>query len=260
MLLLSFVNISAEDHQRLGVEKRRKHLITPSIGLSFNCVNGDTSYDIYLDSNLSVSYKYMNYLSISLNQEFSRVTTTRKTKNGLALGDCGASLSLYKNFGDYWIRGDLGYSYPLGIHNNYQANVRNIMSGDGYHKPNIAISLSKIIDPTILNLSIDYTLRLFKKSRFKTVSTLGVICFNGGITEVLNDKLGYNIKFINSIYLPKTDFNKTKWNDTTSYMSINFSFFYYIDKLAINTGVNSQFDSGSINPNTEIATSYDIEF
>ena len=81
-----------------------------------------------------------------------------------------------------------------------------------------------------------------------------------GVTEVLNDKLGYNVSISNSLYLPETDFSSTKWSDISSGLSISFSLFYYIDKLSFNSGFSSQLDNGKFYPKTSLTSSYDIEF
>ena len=258
-ILISSVLVAEEDHQRLGVEKERDHLITPSIDFSFDSNNSEDSFDFYLDSGLSLAYKYKNIFSLSLNQQVSTILTTSSGRNRLTLGDVGFSLSMYKDLGDYRLRGNLGYNYPLGIYNKYQIYEQKISSGDGYHKPSIGFSLSKIIDPTILNISGNYTMLLFKKERFRSISKLGIITLDLGITEVLNDKLGYNVSISNSLYLPETDFSNTKWSDLSSGISINFSLFYYIDKLSFNSGFTGRFDSGAVHPKTNLTTSYDIE-
>ena len=258
--LMQFILIAEEDHQRLGVEKERKHLITPTVGLYFNSDRSTESYDLYLDGSLGLSYNYNRLFSLSLSQQVSSIVTTLDSRSRVALGDVGVTFSLYKRLGDYRLRGDLGYTYPLGIYDYYQSYEENINSGDGYHKPSIGLSISKIIDPTILNLSVDYTMLLFRKNRFKSTSKLGIVTLDLGVTEVLNDKLGYNISISNSLYLPETDFSSTKWRDISSGLSISFSLFYYIDKLSLNSGFSGQFDSGKFYPKTNLTSSYDIEF
>jgi hypothetical protein len=249
------------EHQRLGVEKQKVHSLTVSADLSFSS-SGLYGYEIFsLNSSLGLQYMYDNRLYAAGCMPFS-VTAEADAESvrpvRAAPGDPSLSAGYIFRIGDVRLRMEANYSFPLGIWNPYQASEVGIVSGSGFHRTGAAVSVSRILDPVVLNGTLGCGIGLPREERFGWTMDPGSLFLSLSITEVLNDRTGYRIGVTNRLGIPWI--RNGLWDkDGPSYsLSLSFSVFYQEEHLSVETGIDKDMSRFSESPAVNAGLSYEF--
>lgn len=251
-----------EDHQRIGVEKKVSHRfsIDGSLRFSSNKLNG---YDIYTYlPEVSVNYILSDTWYWNLSIPFKGTVNMEKdnTKSGLfTYGDPSISSGYLTRIEDYKLRFELSYSYPLGVWNPYQVEELGIRSGSGYHRTSFTASVSRILDPVILNTTLVYGIGLPRKERFGWSMTPGDISLAFTLIEVLNDEIGISFGIINDLYLPAIYSGKMNFEETSYNLSLAVTLLWHKGSFNSSVLVNKNINTITSSPGLRMGGGWEIE-
>jgi hypothetical protein len=92
---------------------------------------------------------------------------------------------------------------PTGQWNGYAGAEGVLTPGSGRWSVGTALSASMILDPIVLGASFAYGVGLPRAERFAMTWRPGDTSLSLSVTEVLNDKVGYTLKAMQSASLPE---------------------------------------------------------
>jgi len=259
LVLRIFVFSQESDHQRIGIEKTLEHSISPSFDLNIYQIKEKNEF--YLNPSIGIDYllgnKFLFSTSLPSTLYFSGLKERRRR---FAISDPYIAIGYYHRINDFRINSKLSYSFPLGIYDYYEINGKLISSSSGYHKPGFGISISKIEDPIIINVGLNYSFELLKKERFGYSNTLGKIVLNMSFTEVLNDRFGYRVNLQNILLLPNMKYEAYQRSITDHILTTDFGIFYSLERINFEIGVSKDLTSNTSLPLLSINTSYSFDF
>ncbi len=263
VLLINLPVFSQSNHQRIGVEKKEKHTITAAIDVSYNYSEKTHDRSHYIGYRFSLSYMYLNRFSIQTSIPFVfRIEQVENPAERLsfAYGDPEVSMGIIKRVGDYKLKLEGIYQYPLGIWNPYQIGNKGLAGGQGYHKGTVSFGAAKIIDPVVLNALLSYTIGFPRKERFGWSTEPGEFALDFGYTEVLNDEIGINIGIKQEIVLPAIISGKYDYRDTIYRLFLNLALMYNLDNIDIQLYLGNEVTDIISNPVSGIKIYYDFDF
>ncbi len=262
LMFLFAVSVFSEEHQRIGVEKKVSHLIKIDGGITLSADKLNEA-DIYTGfPEFSISY-------ISSDTWYSIIATSFKNiinmqddyypSSAFAPGDPSISVGYLKRLGDYKLRLECFYSYPLGIWNSYEVKEKKIQSSSGYQMTALTFSLSRILDPVILNTTFRYGVGLPRKDRYGWSMTPGDIAFSFSLIEVLNDEIGIQIGLSNNIYLPVIRSWNMDYEETSYFLSLSVALLWHKDHLDSSMTISKDISTASSSPNIKMEGGWEIE-
>ncbi|MCF6334430.1 MAG: hypothetical protein L3J12_01650 [Spirochaetales bacterium] len=262
LLMSALFLFSDEDHQRIGVEKKVSHRFTinGALGFSSDKLYG---YDIYTFlPELSANYTLSDTWYINMSMPFKGIISMEKYNTKPVLftyGDPSISTGYLTRLEDYKLRFALSYSYPLGIWNPYQVEELGISGGSGYHRTAFTASVSRILDPVILNTTLVYGIGLPREDRFGWSMTPGDISLSFTLIEVLNDEVGISFGIINDLYLPAIYSGSMDFEETSYNLSLVVSLLWHKGFFNSNVSVNKNINTITSSPGLRIEGGWVIE-
>lgn len=191
------------DHQRVGVEKKTNWDAGVETGVSISFDEGYEEKTLNANSFLSLDFSlertWLIGLYIPLNIE-----TVSYQESGTTTASGIGDLDLYLGYSGrvkdirYNIIANIGF--PTG--NPYYISDGPLVTGSGRWTLGLTASSSIIFDPVLLGLSLGYNMGLEKEERFGRSWDPGTFSMSIGITEVLNDSIGYSLRLQHSLSLP----------------------------------------------------------
>ncbi len=254
---------SQSKHQRLGVEKEGKHILTPELSVTYNYsdLNG---YDVYgFQLNLGVQYLYMNKFSISSSIPLYMQTFKQDYSNylvSLTNGDASLTLGYLTKITDYKLHFHIKYTYPLGIWNHYETQEKMIKGGSGYHTVNIFAGIAKITDPVVLNATVSYSIDFPRKERFGWSMNPGRFIVSTNYTEILNDEIGIRIGMDNYISLPFIVSGKLENTGIQYQLAFNFSLLFNKQETNLQFGLSKIATDTTNHPSININANHEFYF
>lgn len=222
MIFSSSLLFTQSENQRIGVEEDPHHTFSFAGTLDFSAETL-SEYNTYtFIPTLSVDYMYSNLFYSGIMFPFKSTISMEEENDKpilFAVGDPSISIGLLQRFDDFKLRLNLSYSFPLGIWKEKEIEEKGIVSSSGYHTVNFTASLSRILDPVILNSTLSYSVGLPRKEDQEWSMLPGIISLSFSTTEVLNDNVGFRFGISNNLSLPKItsgDLNKEEFSYSLS--------------------------------------------
>ena len=261
LLLIYTFSLFSEEHQRIGVDKKTSHLIKLDGAVSFTADKSNDA-DVYIIlPEVSLSYIYSDTWYSIVSMSFKSVTNMQEDYNPfvvVALGDPSISAGYLTRLGDYKLRFEFSYSYPLGIWNPYEVMEKKIQSSSGYQMTMLTFSLSRILDPIILNTTLRYGVGLPRENRFGWSMIPGDMSLSFTITEVLNDEIGLLIGVNNNLYLPVIRTGNIDYGETSYNISLSISLLWHKDRFDASTTVNKNLSAVTSSPDIRMDGGWEI--
>jgi len=195
----------ATEHQRIGVEKQTAWELTVESGTALR------AYAVgELDAFLVEAYAALELLlsrtwSMSATMPLSaRVLAGSDVSSPAAsgIGDASLSLGWTGRAGDSRLGITATVVGPTGAWEPYEVPGGPLATGSGRWSAGLSVSAARILDPVVLGLNLGYTAGLPRAERFGTSWEPGTVSLGLGVTEVLNDSVGYSIRLGQSLVLP----------------------------------------------------------
>jgi hypothetical protein len=119
------------------------------------------------------------------------------------LGDFEFSAGWMGRIADSRVAASLRATAPIGQWSDYASAEGILVPGSGRWFVGTALSASMILDPVVLGAAFAYDVGLPRAERFATTWRPGDMSLSLSLTEVLNDKVGYTLKAMQSASLPE---------------------------------------------------------
>lgn len=261
-LCFSIAIYSEGEYQRIANEEKKEHCISLGGNLSFFTTASEYGNNYFLDSGFSMSYTYKNFLYGDFSLPFTtNVVFTSPTipKTNWGGSDPTISFGYLTRIEDMKLRFQASYTYPLGIWNFYEVQQKRIESGSGYHRIGVTGSLSKIIDPVILNTTLNYSIGLPRKERFGYSFQPGTFAISFNFVEIMNDVVGLSLSFSNSLTLPTYFEGKINFQEMRYTANISLSFLYSDAEWNGKTSFSKGLQNWNDPLITNVEGSYDIK-
>ena len=240
-----------ESHQRIGTEKEASRRFTMNGAVSFSA-NALSGYDIYtILPEISAQYMLSDtwYLDIALPCK-STLNMGKDDPDPLlfAFGDPAISAGYTTRIENYKLRLALSYSYALGIWGPNQAEETGIISSSGYHQAAVTASLSRILDPVIMNTTLIYSVGLPREEESGWSMTPGDISLTFSLTEVLNDEIGISFSAVNNLHLPVINSGKMRFEETSYNLFLSISLLWHRKSVNANLTINKNVSAFTSSP------------
>jgi len=177
------------EHQRTAAADRNDFLCTLSYSSVFYSITTDGIPSLELDSALGIDLRFRGKIGFSGCIPFIVLTRSRRysgNESAIALGDPTISMTATGRTGAWQLSAQLGYSYPLGIWNPYQAKQFKLMSGNGYHRIEGSVSALRYMDPMTAGFSVGAEHCFGKSYRFGLGTIPLSVSLGFFATEALN--------------------------------------------------------------------------
>ena len=144
-------------HERTGVE--RTDPLEISTGFELDIARSDSSEaeGLLLDGDASLELLYARSWHFSADIPGSALLSLGLQPRPWlidAIGDPQLGLGYTWRAGDWRLGGELSYVYPLGVYDDYEAEAKGIYSGSGYHRPGLAFSATRYLDPLVIGVRL----------------------------------------------------------------------------------------------------------
>ena len=219
------------EHQRIGVERKTDWELGFELGSGMTSEAYDSIDYLFVDSYASVDMalakRWTASLYAPLSSRFiigdgvSRVATA-------GLGDLEVSAGWTGRVADTRVSASLRATAPTGQWSDYASAEGILAPGSGRWSVGTALSASVILDPVVLGAAFAYDVGLPRAERFATTWRPGDMSLSLSVTEVLNDKVGYTLKAMQSASLPERRDGAYSF-DSFSYAASALLEFWYSD-------------------------------
>ena len=208
MAMGSTISIGAQTsgHQRIGVERKTDWEFGFELGNGMTYEVYDSSDYFTVDSYASIDMVIVKSWTASFYAPLSAnlVIGDDVWKAAMVgLGDIELSAGWTNRIADTRVSASLRTTVPTGEWNPYAAAEGVLTPGSGRWSVGMALSVSRIIDPVVLGAAFAWDVGLPRAERFSTTWRPGDMSFSLSVTEVLNDRVGYSLKALQSASLPE---------------------------------------------------------
>lgn len=221
----------SSDHQRIGVERKNAW----ELGIEAGCGGRHESYggidyflgDSYLSIDLLADRAWTASLYLPLSSRFIIGDGIQRTV-AVAFGDFRLSAGWTGRIDDTRVSASLNVTLPTGQWSDYASAEGVLAPGSGRWSVGTALSASMILDPVVLGAAFIYDLGLPRAERYSTTWRPGDMSLSLSVTEVLNDRVGYSLKAVQSVSLPELSEGAYSL-DSFSYGALASIEFWYSD-------------------------------
>lgn len=200
------IGAQASDHQRIGVERKTAWElgVETGSGVTHEAYGGIDLFvvDSYLSIDVLVARAWTASVYLPLATEFAIGDDVRRLVVA-GLGDIELAAGWTGRVSDTRLSASLRGSGPTGEWDQYAAAEGILTPGSGRWTVGAALSASRILDPVVLGASFIYNVGLPRDDRFAATWRPGDMSLSLSITEVLNDRVGYVLKAVQSASLPE---------------------------------------------------------
>lgn len=233
--LLSLLSIPTwaqiSTHQRIGVERKTDWELGFELGSAMTHDAYDSidylSVDSYASVDLLVLKRWTASVYVPVSTQFAIGDDARKAVMA-GVGDLELAAGWTGRIADTRVSASLQVAAPTGQWSDYAMAEGVLVTGSGRWSIGTALSASMILDPVVLGATFAYDVGLPRTERFSTSWRPGDMSLSLSITEVLNDRVGYSLKAVQSAALP--ELHDGSYNlDSFSYAAVASIELWYSD-------------------------------
>jgi hypothetical protein len=152
-----FLPAQVSSHERTGVERTDPIELSTGFELDISRSDSGEAEGLLLDGDASLELLYARSWHFSTDIPGSALLSLGLQPRARlinAIGDPQLGFGYTWRAGDWRLGGELSYSYPLGVYDDYEAAMKGIYSGSGYHRPGLAFSATRYLDPLVIGLRL----------------------------------------------------------------------------------------------------------
>ena len=153
-----FLSAQVSGHERTGVERTDPIELSAGFELDISRSDSGEAEGLLLDGDASLELLYARSWHFSADIPGSALLSLGLQPRPRlidAIGDPQLGLGYTWRAGDWRLGGELFYVYPLGVYDDYEAETRGgIYSGSGYHRPGLAFSATRYLDPLVIGVRL----------------------------------------------------------------------------------------------------------
>ena len=266
IVLLSLLAVPADPentHQRLSATKDVRHVLSPSVGVSISPTRLDETYQqTAVTANFSIEYLYRDEIHAAIAIPAHCFVTFGHNQQMVfrdGLGDPSALVGCLLRADDSRMRLQIGYSYPLGVWNPYEIMERRIQTGSGYHTLMFLLSCSRIVDPVVENITLEYSIGMPRRERFGWSMLPGNVAISFVHTEALNSEIGISYAANCSIILPVVHSGHINGTDIRYNLTVGIGILWHKEKASVSASVKRSLLDVIAMPTANMTGRYDLE-
>jgi hypothetical protein len=152
-----FLSAQVSGHERTGVERTDPIELSAGFELDISRSDSGEAEGLLLDGDASLELLYARSWHFATDIPGSALLSLGLQPRPRlidAIGDPQLGFGYTWRARDWRLGGELCYAYPLGVYDDYEAEAKGIYSGSGYHRPGLAFSATRYLDPLVIGLRL----------------------------------------------------------------------------------------------------------